>query len=79
MRSKFVSAIQLQGLVVGRKTEMQAGLRGRPPTGSLQLCSFVLGQNLRTVGWFAFRVFSADIDRPWSNFKVGFRRRPSER
>ena len=31
---------------MGRKTEMQAGLRGRPPTGSLQLCSFVLGRQL---------------------------------
>ncbi len=39
-------AQELQGLVVGRKPELQAGLRGRPPTGSLQLCSFVLGRQL---------------------------------
>ncbi len=26
------------------------------------MCSFVLGQNLSTVGWFAFCVFSADIE-----------------
>ena len=49
---------------MGRKTELQAGLRGRPPTGSRQLVTAIASvqlQNLRTVGWFAFRVFPADI------------------
>jgi hypothetical protein len=62
---------------VGWKTELQAGLSEGPAANywvatavQAAWCSFVFGQNLRTVGWFAFRVFAADgrLDGPGSNF-----------